>query len=376
MIVLINNCIPLILTNQYGNKYIDIWDELTNLHRIQKNRSLEERKTNDITADLIKLFNSKYEQVAKIYNYGKTSENIKDIENLSKVHMSEFLYEWRIHKQVYKFPSELEKLLYEQETGIDTPIGILKNLPYDCIYIETSNISYNEKCILGFFAKRTDGTINLNGSMMYEFCIIYEDLSSDFVSIRYDESTMDRTSIYDAIVNTMLKEVKLISTKTGEEFSYEDPEVLGFAKESLLDMFENTFWSVLPRIIQLVLYICAENKEVEENLEQKKITRKPKDKKFIKDKYREVQIWDCGNKISEKIRTFLVKDRSIEIYSESNISRVGSPKSPHSRRGHWHHFWIGKVDTEERKLILKWVAPTFVNGSPNTVNINKVEVQE
>lgn len=38
-------------------------------------------------------------------------------------------------------------------------------------------------------------------------------------------------------------------------------------------------------------------------------------------------------------------------------------KSPHARRGHWHHFWIGKHETNERKLILKWVAPMFINGS-------------
>ena len=127
----------------------------------------------------------------------------------------------------------------------------------------------------------------------------------------------------------------------------------------------------MSKILQLVLYICAENKEIEENALQKNITRKPKSKKYIKDKYREVQIWDCGNKISEKIRTFLISDNKT-CSSNSKIGN-GKIKSPHSRRGHWHHFWIGKRNSEERKLILKWVAPTFVNGSPNTVNINIVE---
>ena len=138
-----------------------------------------------------------------------------------------------------------------------------------------------------------------------------------------------------------------------------------------------TVWRLMPKILQLVLYICAENKEVEENPEQKKITRKPKDKKFIKDKYREVQIWDCGNKISEKIRTFLVSNKhNNDVVSQRNTFGTGKSKAPHSRRGHWHHFWTGKIGTETRKLILKWVAPTFVNGTPNTVNINIVETEQ
>lgn len=53
----------------------------------------------------------------------------------------------------------------------------------------------------------------------------------------------------------------------------------------------------------------------------------------------------------------------------------GSKKSPHSRRGHWHHYWTGPRDGE-RKLVLKWVAPTFINadrGKPDTVVIYPVK---
>lgn len=50
----------------------------------------------------------------------------------------------------------------------------------------------------------------------------------------------------------------------------------------------------------------------------------------------------------------------------------GSAKSPHSRKGHWHHFWTGKRGTEERKLILKWVAPMFINGGTDEVSVNLI----
>ena len=371
---MVNNCVPLMLTNKYGNKYPNIWEEIDQLHKIQKGRPIGQRRTNDTTSDLIKLFNEKYEPVAEFENFGKSSETIKYLVDPNVVYLTEFLYSWRIHKQIYRFPREMEEILYNQNDGMNTPIKIFENLPYDCIYIETNSISYKEKSILGFFVKRTDATTNLNGSLAYELCVVFEDLTTDSVSIRYDEDVTSELGIFDALMNTMLKEIRLFNTETGEVLSYEDEDVLDYAKNAMLDVYNNSFYSILPQIVQLVLYICAENKEIEENAEQKKITRKPKDKKFIKDKYREVQIWDCGSKLSEKIRTFLVSDKhNNDILVSGNNSNGGKSKSPHSRRGHWHHFWTGKIGTDERKLILKWVAPTFVNGTPNTVNVNMIE---
>lgn len=369
---MVNNCIPLILTNKYGNKYPDIWNEVEKIHNMQKERPIEQRRTNDTTLDLVKLFNERYKKVAEIDRFGMGSEKLNFIVDPNIVYLTEFLYTWRIHKQIYKFPIEVERLLYSQNAGMDTPIKVFENLPYDCIYIETNDISYKDKSILGFFVKRTDATENLNGSMVYEICVVYEDLSTDSVSIRCDDTIDSGTGIFDALMNTMLKEINLVDSKTDEVLSYDNEEVLGYAKSVLLDVYNDSFYSILPKIIQLVLYICADNKEVEENPEQKKIVRKPKDKQFIKDKYREVQIWDCGSKISEKIRTFLISDKKNKVPSEYT-GKSGGTKAPHSRKGHWHHFWTGKINTSERKLILRWVAPTFVNGTPNTVNINIVE---
>ena len=48
------------------------------------------------------------------------------------------------------------------------------------------------------------------------------------------------------------------------------------------------------KMIQLVLYICASNKEILEDEKQKKILRQPKNHTSIKDKCREVQKWNCG----------------------------------------------------------------------------------
>lgn len=51
------------------------------------------------------------------------------------------------------------------------------------------------------------------------------------------------------------------------------------------------------------------------------------------------------------------QDQKINVYLEGN----GTTKSPHVRRGHFHHFWAGNKDN--RHLILKWIDPIFVNCS-------------
>ena len=87
-----------------------------------------------------------------------------------------------------------------------------------------------------------------------------------------------------------------------------------------------------------------------------------------------------GNKNMNDIKILLAPtyelalkfDNSVEAQIEKEFI-TGKSKAPHSRRGHWHHYWVGKKDSGERRLILKWIAPTFVNGTPNTVNINIVE---
>ena len=46
--------------------------------------------------------------------------------------------------------------------------------------------------------------------------------------------------------------------------------------------------------------------------------------------------------------------------ASSSAAGLGGTVTPHLRRAHWHRFWTGPRDGE-RKLVLKWVAQTFVN---------------
>lgn len=51
-----------------------------------------------------------------------------------------------------------------------------------------------------------------------------------------------------------------------------------------------------------------------------------------------------------------------EIDIDDNVSKTHQRKVPHVRRAHWHTYWAGTGI--ERKRILKWVPPIYVNSNP------------
>ena len=107
----------------------------------------------------------------------------------------------------------------------------------------------------------------------------------------------------------------------------------------------------ISRDIQLVLYLCASNADIEENPEQSKIYRF--NNGIIKDKYREIKIYDVGYKLFDEIDTLE------EVEKEPKNHSKGTSKSPHIRKAHWHHYWVGKDNNKSK--ILKWLHPMFIN---------------
>ena len=107
----------------------------------------------------------------------------------------------------------------------------------------------------------------------------------------------------------------------------------------------------ISRDIQLILYLCASNADIEENPDQNKIYKF--NHGIIKDKYREIKIYDVGYQLFSDI------DNLEEVEPKKNSNNTGTSKSPHIRKAHWHHYWIGKEN--EKSKILKWLHPMFIN---------------
>ncbi len=159
-------------------------------------------------------------------------------------------------------------------------------------------------------------------------------------------------SITDSINKYTENSLKILSTQT----TLREVDNM-FIKMSVDRSDEYT--EMIEKAARMVLYICSENAEYEQ-YRPHKTHRGPQ----ITDKAEEVREWIVGKRIGKRIRKFKEERCMMNSkYGLSNNTRKGGTKSPHMRRGHYHHYWRGPKDgSKERELILRWLEPTFVCG--------------
>lgn len=331
-----DRCLPLTLTNNMAEKYTNLW-QIINTIRTRHSDEWDNICYIPISATL----------AITTSTSNQLTDNAQRDANIIAAVAS-----WRLHKQIYSFDTDLQDLLFAQSTDdLVIPVEVLRNLPYQCIYIQLDWNNLN-----GFFVFFESDTKTKGLELRILVCYNSLDILSVPLHIKSGYTVRDAVlKSHRIILKNMTMADKKIATAENINKS------IKFQTE------------VASNLLQLILYICADNSQISENTEQKKIYKKPISEARIKDRYNEIQKFDCGKEIGYIIRNIKKtnehKNLGTEIETESGVKHLkSSPKSPHSRRGHWHHYWTGKINSPSRKLILKWVAPMFINmGTDNNI---------
>lgn len=260
----------------------------------------------------------------------------------SALYMVPALAAWRQSKEVYTFDPDLAEALYAQATDTKIPCEVLMRLPFYCVYIDSGK--YRFFCHL-------ENDVN-DGRWELRFVRIDENGNPTASYLHLGDYTLDESIIAGLKEGTF---------QAGNIHKRKEASAL-LAAVSQQRIGQNEYADVINRavlseMLQLVLYICADNADVKQPEENKRTyrERKPGDKTQITDKYREVRKWDTGFYVGNALR----KERSSSGSYEKQPYQGGT-KRPHMRRGHWHHYWRGKEGNKE--LVLHWVLPIFVNG--------------
>lgn len=245
---------------------------------------------------------------------------------------------WRNWKEIYSFDATLAETLFAQaqdETPI--PCEIILSLPFPSIYIEAGSLK--------FFAS-IENDVN-DGRFELRFARIDENLNSHASCLHLVRGY----TLSESLAAVFDEGLRVAAGESEEKIA----EL--FAADKDYPCYDEFFKvDQIGKMLQLVLYICADNADEKES-EQTEKTYHPSAGGAVKDKFREIRKWDVGTYVGATIRNS--ENSTPKNPGEEHIP--GTSKRPHIRRGHWHHFWAGGSD--EKKLIIKWVSPIFVGST-------------
>lgn len=230
--------------------------------------------------------------------------------------------EWAEHgRQVYDFDRDFADSIVN-EKWIDLLPNCLENRPHDCFFMKLPCGKTSE----GVVVLITPISNVTNFEDIY-FPGIYDGPGVYFGGVPDMEER--------AIVNTGKDIYALCSfaiSKTPELMQNDEP----------VDFYPTRL------VANGVAYICSANADIVPSYKPPKLSKPNNAKK------RSMATWhDVGYRIGAELRSY-------ERTKSERKEHQGGTVRPHVRRAHWHHYWTGPRDGE-RKLVLKWIAPTMVN---------------
>lgn len=226
--------------------------------------------------------------------------------------------DWIKSKQVYSFSQEFIDILSGMD-DFEINAELLNYLPFPTFYIEFPENDF----IHGILVKYS------SIEKMIYYCICYQSFQ-----------------FFDGL-NAGVLDLKLFSRFS--DFVTNDGGVARNKKEEeeiTLNM------KILAIVFQICMYLCADNKDIQENEEQKKIYRPSKS---VKNRYSEIRKWDVGYRVMQEHKKIEQNAKKEWITRHPNDRK--RPRM-HWRKAHWHTFCCGMCRKERR---VKFIAPILVN---------------
>jgi len=269
---------------------------------------------------------------------------LSDMVRLSRdISIVSALCAWRATQGIYRFQPNLYQAVRDTPLHGQLPTSLLYRLPEWCVYIETPGEGQPPNHILGFFAFLEDD-MNHPGHHELRFVLDYGTLLLPY-GLHLDAATLP-----DAVASFLSEAARNAATLLPPEMCR------AFSPDENLTAF-------MARLVSLVLYLCADDRELRDGSGSNRQPGRPKPvrtkkgpKLFPPDR---PTTWEVGYRIGAALQ----KAAATRSRAQETASQTGrSSPIPHIRRAHWHSYWVGKRSAEERRLALKWLAPILVGA--------------
>lgn len=246
------------------------------------------------------------------------------------------LSRWRLSKEIFEIDEELCKILMNSDKlDEEIPNEVINRLIYNSFYVKLPE---------NFLTVRS-----VNGEAM--------DLPMD--------------GFFYNVVNKSILIVIMYSSGHTQSLGFDIYNDLSLKECIGKHMTANSdVYKTVNFFLQIVLYLCADNADIEENKVQRSVY---KQSPIVTDRYSEVRKWDVGWRYGNAIKKMRSSQSTDGSHEETSHAGSHARKRTHVRRGHYHHYWTGSEKSGNRELILKWTSPVVVNAEyENTVTIHRV----
>lgn len=244
--------------------------------------------------------------------------------------MIEYVYlvqEWKHKKQIFKFDEHLIEELADTETDIFIPYEIFSRLQYQTIYLDfSSNRELCDKIQTDGCIVKPSRVVTLVDGVAHIYFVL-------LISVYYKGQSK---SVRGITIPDEQDGINLSSDDLCPELN----EVVDYAKLQT------------AVIMQSILYLCSYEPDIRETDVSKARKRQAKKSKSSVKPETEYEV---GIRFGAAFRKWTAG----KLGSDAEHTGTGSKKRPHVRRAHWHRFWVGKRDSDDRKLIIKWISECF-----------------
>lgn len=240
---------------------------------------------------------------------------------------------WRYSQGIYRFDENFYNALSSTVPSGDLPCEVLYRLPEWSVYIETPNKEWQGSPLHGFWC-HLEWDVNTE---RHELRLLLNTDTLIGIPLHLGKWTLTEA------VDRALQEAQLQSKQVNFNVSFNN--------------IAGDFSSSLYSLISLVLYLCSDEPEIDNEREPGIHPKRPQAKR-IKKGWRlfpanKPKIWNVGQQLGEKLRQL---DQNTSLESTQRSVR------PHLRRAHWHGFWKGPYDGE-RRFHYHWLPPMVVAGT-------------
>lgn len=283
----------------------------------------------------VDIFNAMVDTDRNVYSFirstMKTSISDKVIDTMfSTLHYLCSVKEWQRKKQVYCFDKDFISELSNTDTKMVFPRSVFDRLPYRTICLDFTN------------SESVKSLANMDSCVVSvdTICALNFNVSKEYSIIRYV-----------TYFNGKGKSVRVIvlASDEGLEFSAQEINCNLTVGSDYGASMENMSRVQASIILKSLLYLCSYEPDIRETVVSKQRVRQEK-----RSKVSPIREFAVGQRFGEAFRKW-----TKGALGRGETCSTGQHKRPHMRRAHWHRFWVGKKNSPDRELIIRWVSECF-----------------